>query len=104
MLATSPIQQLVLAWWRAPSRPALLDAQPMREALFAAALQEIGAHLARSTAYDPLADHRFKWAVQHLELIEGTRRHIHPDTHFAAMMLLEATPSPTQKHLAAHDS
>lgn len=76
----------------------------MREALFTAALDEILAKHAIQEGYDPILDQRFKWAVQHLELIEGSRRHIDSEVALHARMKFEKINLLSFKELAAHDT
>ncbi len=98
----SPLHRLILPWWQAERRPTLFQAQAMREALFAAALQEILDHhttLKKST--DPTRDPRFKWAIQHLELIEGDRHAVDEDIRLTASVYLDPVPFLSRKDLAA---
>ncbi len=101
----SPLCQLVTTWWQAEYRPSPYQAPRMWEALFSAALAEIVAHIAIQKPYDVINDHRFKWAVQHLELVEGNRRYIDENvTHAAQTALFGFTDrilSP--QHRAAND-
>lgn len=100
----SPMHCLVAEWWQAERLPSRFQAPDMRKALFAAALAEIEAHIDLKQLYDPICDVRFKWAIQHLERIEGDRRSIDPGIHFAASTFFDSPPPVSTKELAAGTS
>lgn len=100
---TSPLHRLILPWWQAERRPTPFQSQAMREALFTAALQEILAHHALKKSCDPTRDPRFKWAIQHLELIEGERRTIDEDIRLTASVYLDPVPFLSRQFAAAND-
>jgi len=96
-----PIHQLVTLW-RNCRTPRLHEIPGCRARLFTAATHEITAHANAGKSYDPLTDHRFRWAGQWIEVGEGTRRAIDPNIEFTLHLLLDACPS-SQKLTAAND-
>jgi hypothetical protein len=73
----------------------------MRESLFAAALQEILDHHVLGKNFDPITDHRFRWAVQYLEVIERSRKAIDEDIRLHASLAFDPTPFLSRKDLSA---
>ena len=100
----SPIHRLVSTWWRSKQTPNTYQAHALRESLFAAALAEIHLSKAKSSAYDPFSDFRFKWAVQYIEVASHERRTIDPSIANLVTLFFNPIPPLSNKHLQAHDS
>lgn len=72
---SSPVHQLVHPWWidrRTAQRSCEIPA--LREALAAAALDELRAHTRIGKGYCPFSDHRLLWAAAWLSSFEGVHR------------------------------
>jgi hypothetical protein len=105
--AQSPIHEVVSDLWRRAEiaqPPPHLQVPSVRERLYSAAAEEIRKSLQACTVYDPAGDFRFRWAVQFLEVADGSRRHIDPDITTLATMFFTPAPPPSFKHIAANDT
>lgn len=100
--AQSPIHRLVSRWWGTPAPP-LLTTDAKRLSLWLAAVDEIVVHQSTGTIYDPLADNRFLWAAQWLDVGSQCRSSIDPAVTLAAEYIFAAPRSPSRQHLAAGD-
>lgn len=95
------LQTLVFGWWRRSERPHFLQVDPLREALYEAALAEIRLQASHGKAYDPGTDNRFKWACQWLEAGEGHRHTIDPNLALIVEYLFANPRTLSGKELAA---
>jgi len=97
---SSPIHILVSSWWnsRPPAVSAITDC---RVSLFMAATGEILRHKELGRVYDPLADNRFKWAAQWLDLADRTIHAIDPAIALSAEFIFNPPPPLSRQHAAA---
>ena len=98
--AQSPIHRLVSRWWGTPA-PALLTTNAKRLSLWLAAVDEMVVNQSTGTIYDPLADNRFLWAAQWLDVGSQCRRSIDPSVALAAEYIFDPPRPPSRQHLAA---
>jgi hypothetical protein len=82
------------------------DLNARRAELFRTAADEIEHCSRQGLIYDPLADNRFQWAVQRLDVVNGTRVRIDLGVRDSAEFLLGFTDphQDSAKHHAAGDS
>lgn len=97
--AASPIHRLVSFWWTLPA-PVSTTVTPHRMRLFLAATEEILLNQDQGRVYDPLADNRFKWAAQWLDLGDRCITTIDPAIRMAAEFIFSP---PAITHARQHN-
>lgn len=98
----SPVHRLVSTWWDTPP-PATCTTGIRRFSLFLAATEEIVLNQSQGKIYDPLADNRFRWAAQWLDIGDRSIRVIDPSIQLAAQFIFAPPRLSSRQHLAAND-
>ena len=96
----SPVHRLVSSWFTCLP-PASTFTTNFRLALWQAATEEILLNRDAGKVYDPLADNRFKWAAQWLDLSDRCIKSIDPSVHLAAEYIFAPPPPLSRQHAAA---
>lgn len=95
----SPIHLLVSSWFACPHPPAVTT--DLRVELFTAATEEILRNKELGRVYDPLADNRFKWAAQWLDLGDRCISAIDDDLHALVAFIFNPPRQPARSFLPA---
>ncbi len=89
---TSPLKELALIWAKGEKPSNQSEINAARARLYTAATHEITFKAAANISFDPLCSPLFKWCVQWLDVLEGTRPHIDPDVDTTFHLYIDPIP------------